>query len=97
MTGGEDQVPLAIPYEDVIAYHLHVRGFTKQKNSRVRHKGTFLGLQEKIPYLKELGINQVILMPAYEFDEIMRPAAPEEGPGGDTAPFLPPCRRREKS
>ncbi len=79
---GEDQVPLAIPYEDVIAYHLHVRGFTKQKNSRVRHKGTFLGLQEKIPYLKELGINQVILMPAYEFDEIMPPAAPEEGPAG---------------
>lgn len=68
---GEDRAP-QIPYEDVAAYQLHVRGFTRQKNSRVRHKGTFLGIQEKIPYLKELGINQVILMPAYEFDEVMR-------------------------
>ncbi|MDO5344909.1 MAG: hypothetical protein Q4E91_04100 [Lachnospiraceae bacterium] len=68
----EDQKALRIPYEDGILYHLHVRGFTKQKNSRVRHKGTFLGLQEKLPYLKELGVNQVLLMPAYEFDEIMR-------------------------
>lgn len=68
----EDKNPLRIPYEDGILYHLHVRGFTKQKNSRVRHKGTFLGLQEKLPYLKELGINQVLLMPAYEFDEIIK-------------------------
>lgn len=79
-----DQTPLEIPYEEVVAYHLHVRGFTKQKNSRVRHKGTFLGLQEKIPYLKELGINQVILMPAYEFDEIIRPDVAQ--PGGQTVP-----------
>ena len=67
-----DQTPLQIPYKDGIMYQLHVRGFTKQKNSRVRHKGTFLGLQEKLPYLKELGINQVLLMPAYEFDEIQK-------------------------
>ena len=69
--GAEEKQP-RIPYEDVIAYQLHVRGFTKQKNSRVKHKGTFLGLQEKISYLKDLGINQVILMPAYEFDEIIK-------------------------
>ena len=68
--GPEEQQP-QIPWEDVISYQLHVRGFTMQKNSRVRHKGTFLGLQEKIPYLKELGINQVILMPAYEFEEFL--------------------------
>ena len=85
---GKDQCPLEIPYEDVVAYHLHVRGFTKQKNSRVRHKGTFLGLQEKIPYLKDLGINQVILMPAYEFDEIMRPNAPV---GATPAAFVHPA------
>lgn len=77
--------PPDIPFEDAILYQLHVRGYTKQKNSGVRHKGTFLGLQEKIPYLKGLGINQVLLMPAYEFDEIMEepcigPAyAPESG------------------
>lgn len=70
-----DRDALQLPYEDVIAYHLHVRGFTRQKNSKVRHKGTFQGLQEKIPYLKELGINQVILMPSYEFDEIMQETA----------------------
>lgn len=68
--GTKERQP-GIPYEDVISYQLHVRGFTKQKNSRVYHKGTFLGLQEKIPYLRELGVNQVILMPAYEFNEIM--------------------------
>ncbi len=73
---GEDRCSLDLPCEDIIAYHLHVRGFTRQKNSKVRHKGTFLGLQEKIPYLKELGVNQVILMPAYEFDEIMKEEPP---------------------
>ena len=64
--------PLRIPYENVVSYLLHVRGFTMQKQSKVRHRGTFCGLQEKIPYLKELGVNQVILMPAYEFDEVVR-------------------------
>ncbi len=71
---GGDQFP-ALPYQDLILYQLHVRGFTKQKNSRVRHKGTFLGLQEKIPYLKDLGINQVLLLPAYEFQEAMKYSA----------------------
>lgn len=67
----EDQNP-RIPYQEIIAYQLHVRGFTRHNGSRVRHKGTFLGLQEKIPYLKDLGINQVKLMPSYEFDEIKK-------------------------
>lgn len=60
-----------IPFEETVMYALHVRGFTKQRASRVKHKGTFLGLTEKIPYLKELGINYVELMPAYEFDELI--------------------------
>ena len=60
-----------ISYQDAVMYQLHVRGFTKQKNSGVRHKGTFLGLQEKLPYLKELGVNQLRLMPAYEFNELI--------------------------
>lgn len=60
----------SIPMEDLIIYELHVRGFTKAPNSGVDHPGTFLGLQEKIPYLKELGVNAVELMPIFEFDEM---------------------------
>ena len=59
-----------LTYEDAVMYHLHVRNFTMNKKSGVRHKGTFKGLEEKIPYLKELGVNQVKLMPVYDFDEV---------------------------
>ena len=58
--------------EDVIAYSLHVRGFTKHSSSGVAHKGTFDGVMEKLPYLQKLGINQIHLMPVYEFDENQR-------------------------
>ncbi len=58
--------PPGIPYERAVMYHLHVRNFTRHPKSKVRHKGTFLGLKEKIPYLAELGVNQVKLMPIYE-------------------------------
>ncbi len=58
-----------IPYEDGIMYHLHVRNYTMHEKSGVAHRGTFLGLQEKIPYLKKLGVNQIILMPVCEFEE----------------------------
>lgn len=54
---------------DLVIYELHVRGFTYHKSSGVAHRGTFAGLREKIPYLKELGINAVELMPIFEFDE----------------------------
>ena len=60
---------LHIPWHEVIAYSLHVRGFTKHRSSKAAHKGTFQGVIEKIPYLKELGINQIQCMPVYEFDE----------------------------
>lgn len=63
-----DRAPL-IPFEESFFYLLHVRGFTKHKSSGVRAKGTYAGIVEKIPYLKELGITAVLLMPAYEFDE----------------------------
>ncbi len=56
---------------ELIIYELHVRGFTNDPSSGVAHPGTFAGLQEKIPYLKELGINAVELMPIFEFDETM--------------------------
>lgn len=68
-----EEEPLDTPYSETIMYKVHVRGFTKQKNSGVRHKGTFTGLMEKIPYLKELGITAVELMPAYDFQEIILP------------------------
>ncbi|MEE1085874.1 MAG: alpha-amylase family glycosyl hydrolase [Schaedlerella sp.] len=62
---------LKIPYDEVIAYSLHVKGFTKHISSRVRHKGTFAGIVEKLEYLKELGINQIQCMPVYEFEDIV--------------------------
>ena len=61
--------PSIIPMEDLIIYEMHVRGFTKDASSGVAHPGTFHGIMEKIPYLKELGINAVELMPIFEFDE----------------------------
>ena len=60
----------SIPMEDLIIYELHVRGFTMDESSGIEHRGTFEGLREKIPYLKELGINAVELMPIFEFDEM---------------------------
>lgn len=65
----QGDIPLHIPNHEVIAYSLHVRGFTKHRSSGVKNKGTFCGLVEKIPYLKELGVNQVQCMPIYDFDE----------------------------
>ena len=65
----EDDEPLKLPYRDIVAYATHVRGFTRHATSGVRKKGTFAGIQEKIPYLKSLGINQLELMPVYEFAE----------------------------
>ena len=59
------------PFEDVVLYGLNVRGFTMHKSSGVKNRGTFEGLMEKIPYLKELGINTVELMPCYEYEECM--------------------------
>ena len=58
-----------IPREDTILYELHVRGFTVDPSSGVRHPGTYAGLIEKIPYLKELGVTAVELLPIDEFDE----------------------------
>ena len=54
----------------MIIYELHVRGFTKHDSSGVAHPGTFAGLREKLPYLLELGVNVVELMPIFEFDEM---------------------------
>lgn len=67
----EDDRPLEVPPEDQIIYEMHVRSFTRHASSGVKpkHQGTFAGILEKIPYLKELGVNAIELMPIYEFDE----------------------------
>ena len=66
---GKDQNP-RIPYEQCVGYCMHVRGFTRHVSSGVKARGTFLGLTEKIPYLKELGITTLELQPIYEFEEL---------------------------
>ncbi len=68
---GKENVFVCPAFSDLIFYKLHVRGFTKHATSGVSKKGTFAGMEEKIPYLKELGVNAVLFMPVYEFDECM--------------------------
>ena len=54
---------------DTVIYETHVRGFTIHPSSRVAHPGTFIGLTEKIPYLQDLGVTAIELMPVLEFNE----------------------------
>jgi glycogen operon protein len=65
----ESDRPLEMPIEDLVIYEMHVRSFTRHESAGVRQRGTFAGMREKIPYLKELGVNCVELLPVYEFDE----------------------------
>ncbi|MCM1174023.1 MAG: alpha-amylase family glycosyl hydrolase [Blautia sp.] len=69
----ENDRTLAVPFEESLFYLLHVRGFTKHRTSGVHAKGTYAGITEKIPYLRELGVTAVLLMPSYEFHEILQP------------------------
>lgn len=66
----EGDRPLGLPIQDLVIYEMHVRGFTRSPSSEVRQPGTFAGLREKIPYLRQLGVNCVELMPIFEFDEL---------------------------
>jgi glycogen operon protein len=65
----EGDEPLAIRSEKAIIYELHVGGFTRHSSSKVNHPGSFSGLIEKIPYLQQLGITHVELLPVMAFDE----------------------------
>lgn len=65
----EDDRPLGIPLNRSIIYEMHLKGFTVSPTSGVEHPGTYRGLVEKIPYLQELGITAVELLPMFEFDE----------------------------
>ncbi|MBQ2980832.1 MAG: alpha-amylase [Lachnospiraceae bacterium] len=67
-----------VPFDDAIIYRMHVRGFTAHKSSGTRYKGTFKGIVSKLPYLKELGVNVIELMPAYEFNEMKSSALQDD-------------------
>ena len=68
---GQEKIGKKIPARDMILYQCHVRGFTKHKSSNVKNPGTFSGMEEKLSYLKDLGVNTLLLMPAYDFNECM--------------------------
>ena len=80
-----DKLP-QIPYEESIIYRLHNRGFTKHASSKVKHRGTFDAIGEKIPYLKELGVTAVELMPVNEFSEVIMPEYVHGDPSGVDKP-----------
>ncbi len=86
----EGDRPLERDFSEMVLYHLHIRGFTAHPSSRVKGKGTFYGAVQKIPYLKELGITAVELMPVTEFEEVETVSA--AGPSGDVREEKPTGR-----
>ncbi|WP_038500232.1 glycogen debranching protein [Chlamydia avium] len=90
---------LNLPKEDMIIYEMHVRSFTFDPSSRVSYPGTFLGIIEKIPYLKKLGVTAIELLPIFEFDENSNPFRSSDFPdlcnywGYAPLNFFSPCRR----
>jgi len=86
-----DRCP-CIDNSDVISYLVNVRGLTMvDKSIPKNHRGTYKGIADKISYFSELGINQLILMPAYDFDEVITPegfdsAVPARGYSSDKYP-----------
>ncbi len=84
---GKDRAP-GLSYADSVIYLAHVRGFTAHKSSQVTYPGTFSGMREKIPYLKELGVTTLELQPVYEFPEY--PLKEEYEKLQQTSYFLPP-------
>ncbi len=85
-----------LSYRESVFYLLHVRGFTKHKSSGVTHPGTFEGVQEKIPYLKDLGITTVELLPPYDFDEVMPEKPFENTAEAETAPEKSALQKRNR-
>jgi glycogen operon protein len=73
----EDDTPLRRPFAETVIYELHVRGFTRHVSSGVLpgKRGTYAGLIEKVPYLQDLGVTAVELLPVFQFD-------PHDAPGG---------------
>ena len=83
----------AIPKSELVIYEMHVRGFTAHPSSRATHRGTYLGIIEKIPYLRKLGINAVELMPIFEFDETPPNSTLRNFWGYDPLYYFAPMRR----
>lgn len=93
----QDDLPPRHPWSRTVIYEAHVRGFTIHPNAGVAHPGTYRGLMEKIPYLKELGVTALELMPVHEFNECQAPGInPQTGKplrnywGYDPVAFLAP-------
>ena len=84
----EDDTLPAIPYDQCVIYHIHARGFTKHVSSGVDQaaRGTFRGVADKIPYMKELGVTTLEMMPPVEFEEIMMPDRADGSPFEAEAP-----------
>ena len=84
----EGDKPLMIPYQDSILYRIHPRGFTKHASSGVEGKdrGTFRAVAEKIPYMKELGVTTVEMMPPVEFEEVILPDHMDGSPFAEEEP-----------
>jgi glycogen operon protein len=103
----ESDAPLSRPTKDLIIYEMHVAGFTRHPSSGVKHPGTFSGVIEKIPYLKDLGVTAVELLPVMQYDakEVLRETPDGSGPlrnywGYSTVSFFAPedsyCVRPEE-
>ena len=88
----EGDQPLSLPFRDMVIYELHVGGFTRNPNSgiSIEKRGTYAGLIEKIPYLKELGITAVELMPIFQFDWQDAPSGLENYWGYSPVSFFAP-------
>ncbi|MEE2641807.1 MAG: glycogen debranching protein GlgX [Planctomycetota bacterium] len=86
---------LRVPLADTVIYEMHVRGFTKHESSQANQAGSYLGVIEKIPYLKSLGVTAVELMPVHEFP-ILNFDGSSGGPrnywGYDSMAFFSPHR-----
>jgi len=94
----EDDRPLHHPWSDLVIYETHVRGLTIHPSAGARSPGTFLGVIDKIPYLKELGVNAVEFMPLQEFNpDELTAVNPTNGKrltnywGYNTIAFFAPC------
>lgn len=88
--------PLYVPFHELILYRLHVRGYTMHESSKVKNRGTFKGLEEKIPYLKQLGVNGLVLMPCYEFDEQLMEEERENSPRATFLDYTKPITEEQK-
>jgi len=85
-------VPPDIPFERLVIYETHLKGFTAHPSSGVAHPGTYLGFVEKIPYLRSLGVNAVELLPVHEFhvEDFLRGKGLTNYWGYNTAGFFAP-------